>query len=97
MSMQIKDVEKLTGMPRANIRYYEKQGLLNRTERNEYNYREYTQEDVRQLQRIRILRLLEVPMEEIKAVKNDIPKMEQLILELSSDFTDMIEKIIDKK
>lgn len=95
--MQIKDVEKLTGMPRANIRYYEKQGLLNRTERNEYNYREYTQEDVRQLQRIRILRLLEVPMEEIKAVKNDIPKMEQLILELSSDFTDMIEKIIDKK
>ena len=95
--MQIKDVEKLTGMPRANIRYYEKQGLLNRTERNEYNYREYSQEDVRQLQRIRILRLLEVPMEEIKAVKNDIPKMEQLILELSSDFTDMIEKIIDKK
>jgi len=95
--MQIKDVERLTGMARANIRYYEKQGLLNRTERNEYNYREYTQEDVRQLQRIKILRMLEISMEEIKALKDDIPKMEQLILELSSDFTDMIDKIIDKK
>ena len=43
--MQIKDVERLTGMPRANIRYYERQGLLERTNRNEYNYREYTEED----------------------------------------------------
>lgn len=95
--MQIKDVEKLTGMPRANIRYYEKQGLLERTTRNEYNYRDYTEEDVYQLQRIKILRMLEVPMDTIKEMKHDIPKMEETILELLSDLTDTVDKIIYKK
>jgi len=77
--MQIKDVEILTGMPRANIRYYEKAGLLNRTARNTFNYREYTEDDVEQLQRIKILRLLEVPMEEIRLYKDDKGKLDQII------------------
>ena len=95
--MQIKEVECLTGMTRANIRFYEKQGLLNRTIRNEYNYREYTQEDVRQLQRIKYLRLLEVSMEEIKEMKEDIPKMEKIILERLSNLNDSVDKMIYKK
>ena len=95
--MQIKEVECLTGMTRANIRFYEKQGLLKQTTRNEYNYREYTQEDVRQLQRIKYLRLLEVSMEEIKEIKEDIPKMEKIILERLSNLNDSVDKIIYKK
>ena len=95
--MQIKEVERLTGMTRANIRFYEKQGLLNRTNRNEYNYRDYTEEDVRQLQRIKYLRMLEVSMEEIKEIKDDVPKMEQMILERLSNLNDSVEKIIYKK
>jgi len=95
--MQIKEVEMLTGMTRANIRFYEKQGLLNRTNRNEYNYRDYTEEDVRQLQRIKYLRMLEVSMEEIKEIKDDVPKMEQMILERLSNLNDSVEKIIYKK
>lgn len=94
--MQIKDVERITGMPRANIRYYEKQGLLDLTLRNEFNYREFTNEDVEQLQRIKLLRILEVSMEDIKAAKNDIPKMEQMILEQLSNLTVLVEKIIQK-
>ena len=95
--MQIKEVEQITGMPRANIRYYEKQGLLDMTQRNEYNYREYTKEDVEQLQRIRLLRMLEVPMEDIKAAKSDIPRMEQMILEQLSNLNVMVGEIIQKK
>lgn len=95
--MQIKEVEMLTGMTRANIRFYEKQGLLNRTIRNEYNYRDYTEEDVRQLQRIKLLRMLEVSMEDIKEMKDDISKMEQMILELLSNLNDSVDKIIYKK
>ena len=95
--MQIKDVERITGMPRANIRYYEKQGLLDLTLRNEFNYREYTKEDVEQLQRIKLLRILEVPMEDIKAAKNDIPKMDRMIMEQLSNLTVLAEKIIQKK
>lgn len=79
--MQIKEVEIKTGMSRANIRYYEKVGLLNRTARNTYNYREYTKEDVEQLQRIKILRLLEVPMEVIRLYKDDKEKLNQIIIE----------------
>ena len=94
--MQIKEVEMLTGMTRANIRFYEKQELLNRTNRNEYNYRDYTEEDVRQLQRIKLLRMLEVSMEDIKAMKDDITKMEQMILERLSNLNDSVEKIIYK-
>ena len=95
--MQIKEVEMLTGMTRANIRFYEKQGLLNRTNRNEYNYRDYTEEDVRQLQRIKLLRMLEVSMEDIKEMKDDVSKMEQMILERLSNLNDSVEKIIYKK
>ena len=95
--MQIKEVEMLTGMTRANIRFYEKQGLLNRTNRNEYNYRDYTEEDVRQLQRIKLLRMLEVSMEDIKEMKDDVLKMEQMILERLSNLNDSVEKIIYKK
>ena len=95
--MQIKEVELLTGMTRANIRFYEKQGLLNRTNRNEYNYRDYTEEDVRQLQRIKLLRRLEVSMEDIKEMKDDVPKMEQMILERLSDLNDSVKKIVYKK
>jgi len=95
--MQIKEVEMLTGMTRANIRFYEKQGLLNRTNRNEYNYRDYTEEDVRQLQRIKLLRMLEVSMDDIKEIKDDIPRMEKIILERLSNLNDSVEKIIYKK
>ena len=95
--MQIKEVEILTGMTRANIRFYEKQGLLNRTIRNEYNYREYTQEDVSQLQRIKLLRQLEVSMEDIKAAKDDVPKMEQMILDRLSNLNNSVKKIVYKK
>ena len=43
--MKIKEVENRVGMTRANIRYYEKEGLLGTTIRNENNYREYTEEN----------------------------------------------------
>lgn len=95
--MQIKEVELLTGMTRANIRFYEKQGLLNRTSRNEYNYREYTKDDISQLQRIKLLRQLEVSMEDIKEAKDDVPKMEKMIVERLSNLNDSVEKIIYKK
>lgn len=95
--MQIKDVEKLTGMVRANIRYYEKQGLLDQASRNEFNYREYTEEDVQKLQRINLLRTLGVSMGDIKEMKNDVLKMDQVILKQLSNLTDSVEKIIEKK
>ena len=48
--MTIKELEALTGLSRANIRFYEKEGLLSPL-RRENGYREYTEEDVQTLLR----------------------------------------------
>lgn len=77
--MKIKDVEKRVGMTQTNIRYYEKSGLLDRTLRNENNYREYTEEDVKQLQRIKVLRLLGVSPSDIKLLSVDEVSMKEIM------------------
>ena len=63
--MTIKEIEVLTGMSRANIRFYEKEGLLAPT-RNENGYRVYSQDDVQTLKRIKLLRLMHISLDEIK-------------------------------
>ena len=65
--MTIKEIEELAGMPRANIRYYEEQGLLSPA-RSENGYRDYSTEDLQILQKIKLLRSLHMSMEEIKAL-----------------------------
>ena len=63
--MKIKQVEELVGITRKNIRFYEDQGLLN-VERAENGYREYHQEDVKRLQKIKLLRKVDISIEEMK-------------------------------
>lgn len=63
--MTIKEIEILTGLPRTNIRYYEQEGLIS-PQRSENRYRDYSQEDVQTLLRVRLLRSLDLPLEEIK-------------------------------
>ena len=53
--MTIKEVESRTELVRANIRYYESQGLISPV-RRENGYREYTQQDVDTLLKIKLLR-----------------------------------------
>lgn len=105
--MKIKEVENRVGMTRANIRYYEQEGLLKPTIRNENNYREYSEEDVKQLQRIKILRLLGVSPADIKLLNGNAISMEELMqkrlkeLEKEAkeiqDIHRICETIIDKK
>lgn len=65
--MTIKEIEELAGMPRANIRYYEAEGLLSPA-RSENGYRDYSEEDLSILKKIKLLRSLHMSMEEIKAL-----------------------------
>lgn len=50
--MQIKDVEKLTGLTAKSIRYYESMGLLSVKRNEENDYRYYTEDNVYQLKRL---------------------------------------------
>lgn len=66
--MTIQEVEKLAGMTRANIRFYEKEGLIT-PERNEANnYREYRDSDVEALRKIKYLRMLGISVKDIKRI-----------------------------
>lgn len=67
--MTIKEIEQLSGMTRANIRYYETEGLLT-PYRADNGYRDYSPDDLQTLQRIRLLRSLGMSIEDIKAVRS---------------------------
>lgn len=64
--MKINEVETLAGITKKNIRFYEEQGLISPRRNAENGYREYGDEDVQILRRIRLLRKLDVPIEEIR-------------------------------
>ncbi len=68
--MKIKDVENRVGISAANIRYYEKEGLINPARDETNNYRDYSQRDVEQLERIKVLRVLGVPISDIRQLKD---------------------------
>ena len=57
--MKTKEVEKLTGLSKQTLIWYEKEGLI-RPKRNENHYREYTEEDVQLLRLIKTLRSMNV-------------------------------------
>lgn len=67
--MKIYQVEELVGITKKNIRFYEEQKLLCPKRNPQNDYREYSLEDVRQLEKIKLLRKLSVPIEEIRLIE----------------------------
>lgn len=63
--MKIGEAAKATGLSVSNIRFYEKKGLLNPKRREESQYREYEEEDVRRLKEIMLLRKVGLTLESI--------------------------------
>ena len=76
--MKIREIEELSGMPRANIRFYEAEGLL-RPDRDANGYRNYSEEDLRILQKIRLLRALHVSLEDIRQVASGKRHLEDVL------------------
>ncbi|NCB50625.1 MAG: MerR family transcriptional regulator [Clostridia bacterium] len=66
--MKINEVESLVGIPKKNIRYYEDEGLLNPARDSANGYRNYTDEDVTLLKKIKVYRKLALPIEEIQNI-----------------------------
>ena len=64
--MKINEVEARVGITKKNIRFYEEQGLLTPRRNNDNGYRDYGEEDVSALRRIKLFRKLGVPIEEIR-------------------------------
>lgn len=68
--MKISEVEERVGITKKNIRFYEAQGLLEPGRNHENGYREYSDEDVRTLEQIKLLRKLGLPLEEIRMMQS---------------------------
>lgn len=66
--MNIKQAEKLSGISRRNIRFYEEQGMLHPERNQENDYREYSDADIQTLKLIRALRMVDMPLEQIRGV-----------------------------
>ena len=67
--MKINEAEALVGITKKNIRFYEEQGLLSPRRNSENGYRDYGEEEVAVLRRIKLLRKLGVPLEEIRRMQ----------------------------
>jgi len=66
--MNIKITSEKTGLTKRAIKYYESQGLIISSRHYGNNYREYSGEDIIKLNLIGALRVLDIPIVEIKKV-----------------------------
>ena len=60
----------LSGVSAANIRFYEKQGLLQPGERSANSYRSYSNGDIHQLRFIRLCRAMDMSLNEVRRLLN---------------------------
>ena len=60
------------GITKKNIRFYEAEGLLAPRRNSENGYRDYGEEEVETLRRIKLLRKLGVPLEEIRQMQTGV-------------------------
>ena len=67
--MKINEVEALVGITKKNIRFYEEKGLLSPRRNSENGYRDYGQAEVDTLKRIKLMRKLGVPIEDIRRMQ----------------------------
>lgn len=67
--MKINEVEQAVGITKRNIRFYEKEGLLTPRRDSGNGYRDYSDEDVETLRQVKLLRKLDLPLEEIRRIQ----------------------------
>ena len=69
--MTIKEVEDRTGLTRSNIRFYEKEKLIEPSRNDRNGYRDYSEKDVENIIKIAYLRTLEISIEDIRNIVSD--------------------------
>ena len=76
--MNGKEAEKITGISRRNLRFYEDKGLIEPGRNPENDYRDYSNNDIERLKIIRGLRSIDVPIDMIGDFFNGKISMAQL-------------------
>jgi DNA-binding transcriptional MerR regulator len=76
--LKINEVEQLLGISKANIRFYEKQGLLC-PQRSSNKYREYSDANISRLKNIIILRKLGISVQDIARILNEEIPLQEIL------------------
>lgn len=76
--MTIKEVEKELNVPRATVRFYEKEKLIF-PKRGSNGYRDYSKDDVAKLKKIITLRKLGISVQNIEDIFDGVQKMEDVV------------------
>jgi len=77
----IGEVEKLTGIPKRELKYYIEQKLMRPSQRTEVGYWLYSEEDIHRVQLAALCRELDFPVESIRAILTDPSRCWQEALE----------------
>lgn len=88
--MKIQELEYRTGLERPSVRFYEKEGLLT-PKRLENGYRDYSEEDVELLKKIKLLRRLGMSIEDIRKLQQGSEDLSSAIVRQSGFHTSQIE------
>lgn len=67
-ALRIGEAAKRTGVSAANIRYYEKEGLLTPALREDNDYRLYGDQDLHRLRFIRMCRAMDMSLDEVRSL-----------------------------
>lgn len=86
--MNIKEAARESGVSPQNIRFYERENLLHPKRDPNNSYRIYTPDDLRTLKLIRMLRMLDMPLEEIRLVLERKESLSQALQEQAQRLCD---------
>lgn len=76
--MRINDAEKITGLTQKAIRLYESKGLVNIV-RDQNGYRDYSDENIEDLKKIKLLRSVGISIADIKLYIFGVMKLEEMM------------------
>jgi DNA-binding transcriptional MerR regulator len=91
--VRIKEVEENIGITRKNIRFYEKEGLLSPERNCENGYREYSENDIKKLKEIKLLRKLGIPIEAIHLLQSGCIELEAVLEKQLHNFNNEIDNL----
>ena len=77
--MTIKDVEERTGLSRSNIRFYEKEKLIEPSRNESNGYRDYSKNDVENIKKIAYLRTLGISIEDIRRIMSEKVTLQEMV------------------
>ncbi len=89
--MTIKEVEEKTGLTRSNIRFYEKEKLIDPARNSKNGYRDYSEKDMETIKKIAFLRTLEFSIEDIRNILSHKVSLEEMAKKQAAVLEEQIE------